>query len=124
MGMNRHQLHKLVVSEVGRLDAEWGVDPGRIHSKINGRLRAVYGHCKLFIGSAEVNIALLMQDMPEEAILDTVRHEYAHALAWFYDKERGHGKAWKEWAEALGALPSASNTVEDKVANYRRVEGQ
>ena len=42
-----------------------------------------------------------------DEILDTIRHELAHALAWKEKKARGHGKVWKEYCSKLGAKPQS-----------------
>lgn len=41
----------------------------------------------------------------EAAVLDTIRHEIAHALAWKHDRETGHGAAWRRWCRTTGARP-------------------
>lgn len=38
----------------------------------------------------------------EEEVRDTVLHEIAHALA---GSRAGHGRAWKQWAQKIGARP-------------------
>lgn len=45
----------------------------------------------------------LLSRADEETVLDTIRHEVAHALAGPYAK---HGPAWKRYAVMLGANPS------------------
>lgn len=42
-----------------------------------------------------------------EQVMDTIRHEVAHALAGF---QAGHGREWKIIAMRLGANPQASTT--------------
>jgi predicted SprT family Zn-dependent metalloprotease len=42
-----------------------------------------------------------------ETIKDTILHEFAHAIAFETKREGGHGKAWKEVALKLGAIPKA-----------------
>lgn len=51
----------------------------------------------------------------ESVVLDTVRHEVAHALAWAHDGEVGHGPAWKRWCEATGARPRSCYDDEEVV---------
>ena len=43
----------------------------------------------------------------EENVIDTILHEIAHALASKYDKDFGHGEAWKKWCVKVGAKPIA-----------------
>lgn len=37
------------------------------------------------------------------ALLDTIRHEIAHATAYLVDQHRGHGKIWRRHARIAGA---------------------
>jgi hypothetical protein len=41
-------------------------------------------------------------------VLDTLLHEFAHAIAFELYKETGHGVQWKEIALELGATPKAT----------------
>jgi len=49
---------------------------------------------------------------PDEAVLDTLLHEIAHALA---GPEAGHGPAWKAIAVRIGATPRACDDSPDTV---------
>lgn len=48
----------------------------------------------------------------EESVLDTLRHEIAHALA---GPKAGHGLVWKEIAVRIGAAPRACDSSPDTV---------
>src|SRR3954467_11086748 len=52
------------------------------------------------------------RNSPEETVLDTLRHEIAHALAGPAAK---HGPAWKAVAVRLGARPRACDTSHETV---------
>jgi hypothetical protein len=41
-------------------------------------------------------------------VLDTLMHEFAHAIAYELYKETGHGRLWKKIALELGATPNAT----------------
>ncbi|MCO7222845.1 SprT-like domain-containing protein [Pleionea sp. CnH1-48] len=43
---------------------------------------------------------------------DTLLHEAAHALAWYYHEYTGHGAIWKQYARQLGASPQARGHFE------------
>lgn len=43
----------------------------------------------------------------DEELIDTIKHEVAHACAIEYASDRGHGLVWKAWAQLLGARPEA-----------------
>ena len=44
----------------------------------------------------------LTQLNDESSVRNTILHEIAHALAWIGFKEHGHGRKWKEIANAVG----------------------
>jgi predicted SprT family Zn-dependent metalloprotease len=46
-----------------------------------------------------------IENNDESEVLDTIRHEVAHALAWEHGRETGHGAAWKRWCTVTGASP-------------------
>jgi len=52
--------------------------------------------------------SILMPLMSEAAVLDTIRHEIAHAQT----PEEGHGYAWKLAAMAIGANPVPCKSLE------------
>ncbi|MER2490966.1 SprT-like domain-containing protein [Catenovulum sediminis] len=58
-----------------------------------------------------------------EMQLDTLKHEFAHAIAFHKHGERGHGSRWKYWALQLGATPAsrAQEAVKTEY-NYRLVK--
>ncbi len=39
----------------------------------------------------------------DTVVIDTLRHEVAHALAWVHDGATGHGTAWRRWCAVTGA---------------------
>jgi predicted SprT family Zn-dependent metalloprotease len=49
---------------------------------------------------------------PQESVLDTLRHEIAHALA---GPKAGHGPAWKAVAMRIGAKPRACDNSDEAV---------
>ena len=64
---------------------------------------------------------------PVEQMLNTVKHEVAHACDYKYNgKSSMHGKPWKEWAIKLGAVPKActKTNIVDKTGRWllRNVE--
>lgn len=44
----------------------------------------------------------------ESTVLDTLLHEFAHAIAFELFQETGHGVRWKQIAKELGATPKAT----------------
>jgi predicted SprT family Zn-dependent metalloprotease len=49
---------------------------------------------------------------PQESVLDTLRHEIAHAIA---GPKAGHGPAWKAVAVRIGAKPRACDNSDETV---------
>ena len=64
---------------------------------------------------------ILMPLMSEAELLDTIRHEIAHAQT----PGEGHGRAWKMAAMAIGANPVTCTALEitAKQANYKFIAG-
>lgn len=56
-----------------------------------------------------------------DVILDTLKHEVAHALAWESDRSVGHGKIWKQWVIKLGGAPRATGRFEVPKAKWLMV---
>lgn len=81
----------------------------------NGRCKRILGRCFFFKQKIELSSAYVLLNTDEE-VLDTIRHEIAHALAFLHDKEHGHGRKWREWCIKTGANPSrtASGVVMPK----------
>jgi len=48
---------------------------------------------------------LLSAHVRGDLLLETVRHEIAHAAALLFDEDEGHGPAWREHARRCGARP-------------------
>ncbi|MBO6558637.1 MAG: SprT-like domain-containing protein [Pseudomonadales bacterium] len=49
------------------------------------------------------------------AVLDTIRHEIAHAKA---GPHHGHDSVWKEWCGLIGAKPNQYASTKDKVVDF------
>lgn len=48
-----------------------------------------------------------IKNNPETIVLDTLLHEFAHAIAYQLYKDTAHGKRWKAIAKKIGASPKA-----------------
>ena len=71
----------------------------------NGKRRA--GVCKL--NEKEICISKHhLENNSSAVVLDTLLHEFAHAIAYEIYAETGHGQKWKEFAILLGATPKAT----------------
>lgn len=103
-------------TEWRRLRAAYPVELAPYTFKVNGRLKRRLGQCKTWfewgterIEKGTVEVARDHVDAgPVEEVLDTLRHEVAHALAIARHGRdgSGHGPAWRAAAVELGANPS------------------
>lgn len=67
------------------------------------------GVCKLT--EKEISISLKhIKNNSEETVLDTILHEFAHAIAFELHQETGHGVYWKKIASKVGAKPKATGS--------------
>lgn len=70
-----------------------------------------FGVCRF--KKKEIGISLhLLKVNGVEKMLDTVRHEVAHACDHMYDGGSNHGPSWKKWAVKLGTDPKATTHSE------------
>lgn len=68
-----------------------------------GAARQTYGSCRFGAKQITVSRPLIESETCATEVLDTVRHEVAHALSG----DRTHGPTWQAWAATLGAQPVA-----------------
>ena len=69
------------------------------------------GVCKYRPKRIEISAYYALHN-PEAAVLDTLLHEIAHAIA---GPGAGHGPAWKEIASRIGATPQACDDSPDTI---------
>jgi predicted SprT family Zn-dependent metalloprotease len=93
---------------------KWGLTALGWHFKYNNRKRAL-GVCKYRTKSIQISRHLVRLNEHAE-IMDTIRHEIAHALA---GSRAGHGPEWKRWAVKVGARPVATADVETAKMEFR-----
>jgi len=63
----------------------------------------------------------LTQLNDESYVRKTILHEIAHALAWIGFKEHGHGRKWKEIANAVRNTPKSCSSRRVTVPNPKFV---
>lgn len=96
--------------------AEHGLGEWQVQFDNTSRRLGVCRHSRKVISLSRQHIAVGADD----TILDTIRHEVAHALA---GPGHGHGAVWKELAVKLGADPTATTVANEmKDAKARRLE--
>lgn len=81
---------------------KWGLNDWTL--KFNNRLTRSLGRCIFVQKTIELQTRFVKEN-PEHIVLDTIRHEIAHALA---GHKAGHGHEWKMWAVKVGAKPEAT----------------
>lgn len=81
---------------------KWGLNDWTL--KFNNRLTRTLGRCLFSKNTIELQTRFVKEN-PEAMVLDTIRHEIAHALA---GHKAGHGYEWKMWAIKVGANPEAT----------------
>jgi hypothetical protein len=87
--------------------------PVRLSDRMSRRL----GHVSYSSGRAEravLEIALnvdLVLETNEQALMDTLLHEMAHAEAWLMQGHRGHGGVWRAIARRVGCEARACSDM-------------
>jgi hypothetical protein len=86
--------------EFARLQARFPA-LARWRIEVSARMTSSAGLC--YYDDRLIRVAeWLVLRAPEAEVLNTVRHEAAHALAGRY---HNHGPVWQAWARELGAAP-------------------
>lgn len=103
--------------EMNRLDAISGLDTTNIPVRISNRMQKQWGHCSARCVAGKwvvTELAFadrLLRYANFEHMIETVRHEYAHAYVFLSEnKNDGHGYRWKRAAVKFGAPPSRCNS--------------
>lgn len=77
------------------------------------RRKKAFGVCKYY--KEEIQLSKILTSAGEESrILNTIRHEIAHALAYTKHNVRGHGKIWKSIFLGLGGDGSRTNYFSER----------
>lgn len=104
--------------EYDRLDALCGVDTSSVELVSSTRMKTRLGYCQYRNRKpAKIVIAAFMFEMSDEELLDTARHEYAHALVKIRRprENHGHDAVWKAAAAEVGCVPR--RTCQDAAIN-------
>lgn len=105
-------------NEYDRLDRLCGVDTRGIQLVASKRMKTRLGYCQ-YQNRRPVKIAVasFLFSMEDDEVLDTARHEYAHALVKLRcpKENHGHDAVWKAAAEEVGCTPR--RTCQDEEIN-------
>jgi len=95
-------------AEYDRLDALCGADTRQIALKTSGRAVKRLGCFRPGPTPSITVSAFVLED--EALFLDTIRHEYAHALVWLREPgvRHGHDAVWKAACREVGCTPRAT----------------
>lgn len=105
--MNLLDAQKLALCEMSK----WGIINEGWTFGWNTRRSRSLGVCRY--GPKELRLNTHFVDLNGEAtVMDTIRHEIAHALA---GRGTGHGPAWKKAAVMVGAVPRACKRAGEAV---------
>jgi hypothetical protein len=112
-------------AEYDRLDARCGVDSRGVELAISARAVKRLGSFRPRPVPRITISALLLDD--EAAFLDTIRHEYAHALVWLRapGERHGHDALWRAACREVGCAPRATVAPSEtqREAERRRAAG-
>jgi predicted SprT family Zn-dependent metalloprotease len=100
--------------------------PKTMHIKIsiNSRLSRAMGRFMYFPSDrdwGEIEFSAKLNKVSTSAWLDTVRHEVAHAMAFQYHGEGGHGPAWVRAAKSIGCSAEVLGSLPDEAHRYQFV---
>lgn len=111
---------KYIVNEIEKIKEEWLEEENiNIDVKINGRLKSNNGVVKFIVGEYKnfhIDISYkLWEFFGMDAVLGTLRHEFAHVINMVMngDGGRGHGKNFKEICRALGGHMNKKHAGEE-----------
>jgi len=85
-----------------------GLLPADLTLRLSARMRSRLGHMmpgrdagRRRVVEIALNRDLMARENRAERV-DTLLHEMAHAAAYLYDGDAGHGPAWRRWARRVG----------------------
>lgn len=90
-----------------------------------GKYKFTFNRITREIKDESITIASFVLNESEPDFLDTVRHEYAHAMATRLTKRSdiGHGEFWKQCCREVGCVPKATKIATESqktVLNKRK----
>ena len=113
-----------VRAEYDRLDRLCGVDTSNVEIVVSPRMFATYGNCKYDRAGKprRITIASVLFSLNEATLLDTIRHEYAHALVRlrFPNERHHHDAVWKAAAVEVGCDPTRCGNDPDFSRNHEK----
>lgn len=97
--MNKADAARILIQELEK----WGLRAQGWKGVFNNRTTRRLGQCSYTKKQIEL-VTFYVENNSEELVVDTIKHEVAHALA---GPGAGHGPKWKEWCLKVGAHPVA-----------------
>lgn len=81
----------------------------------------IFGQCDYREKIIILSEPLVIRNERDE-VLDTIRHEIAHALSYIHSGHAGHGDLWKQWCIITGAKPIRCYTPDHMGGNVISVK--
>lgn len=100
----------IVREEFNRLTNEWGLDGWTLEA--NSRLSRSLGRAIL----RRKVIEYQPRECHPDELIEVIRHEVAHAIAWEIDHNYTHDVRWRKIARMVGCHPRATAYREDRIA--------
>jgi predicted SprT family Zn-dependent metalloprotease len=81
---------------------------------INTRAKRRFGQCNYRLKQIQL-CAYSCDKVTLEEVIDTIKHEFAHAITYEVYHERGHGRIWQKVAKKIGSNGKrCSKKIEEK----------
>jgi predicted SprT family Zn-dependent metalloprotease len=80
-------------------------------STIWGQRRNVYGRCRYKYKVIEL-MQPYVEQAPDEEVINTIRHEIAHALVWTKFGVTGHNDVFYQMCQRIGAIPERCSSFQ------------
>ena len=109
---NEKEILRIAWDELDRLNALWDMD---VDMRMNRRLRGAWAATRGTLAQyyAPANTIQLGPAYPSpDNLINSVRHEFAHALQYIRDGYLSHNHEWEHYADRVGAWPAPRASAE------------
>ena len=111
---------KIIYDEMKRLDEISGLPISQTPVRISKRMKTSYGNCTIQCRNGKWSVkefafaARMLEKGTPEHIIETVRHEYAHAyVTLVHNRNCHHNYAWQAAALRFGSNGKATETYDE-----------
>lgn len=106
---NLNEIKRIIIDSMNKVNEVKGTNLElNIPVELNGRLSKSLGYFESnAITPIKISISKKLLALSEETIVDTIKHETAHYIAFLIHGEScGHDKRWKDICNIIGCVPS------------------